>query len=93
MQLAKINQKRQITIPQEAFKKLELEVGDFLEVEISDEGLLLVPQKIISRDQAWFWTKEWQSKESEADEAIAKGNLSGPFENSDDLIRHLKKQR
>ena len=89
MQLAKISPKRQITIPQEAFKKLKLEVGEFLEVEITDGGLLLVPQKVISKDQAWFWTNEWQSKEREADEAINKGDLSGPFESGDALFRHL----
>lgn len=93
MQLAKISPKRQITIPQEAFKKLQLEVGEFLEVEITDGGLLLIPQKVISKDQSWFWTKEWQSKEREADEAISKGDLSGPFESGDALIRHLEKHK
>jgi antitoxin MazE len=93
MQLAKISPKRQITIPQEAFKKLQLEVGEFLEVEITDEGLLLIPQKVISKDQSWFWTKEWQAKEREADEAISRGDLSGPFEDGEALIGHLKKRQ
>jgi antitoxin MazE len=91
MQLTKISPKHQITIPQEAFKKLKLEVGDFLEVEITDEGLLLVPKKVISKDQNWFWTKEWQSKEREAEEAISKRDLFGPFDSADTLIHHLKK--
>jgi antitoxin MazE len=93
MQLTKISPKHQITIPQEAFKKLELEVGDYLEVEITDGGLLLIPKKVISKDQNWFWTKEWQSKEREADEAISRGDISGPFESGDELIRHLKKRQ
>ena len=41
-------------------------------------------------DQAWFWTKDWQEREREADEAIAKGDLSGPFDSANDLIRHLR---
>ena len=41
-------------------------------------------------DQAWFWTKEWQEREREADEDIAKGKLSGPFETAADLIRYLR---
>jgi AbrB family looped-hinge helix DNA binding protein len=93
MELAKVSPKHQITIPKEAFKKLQLEVGDYLGVELTEEGLLLVPKKIISKEQSWFWTKEWQEKEKEADEAIAKGDLSGPFKNGDELIRHLKKKR
>ncbi|MEW6215625.1 MAG: AbrB/MazE/SpoVT family DNA-binding domain-containing protein [Nitrospirota bacterium] len=91
MPITRISPKHQITIPKEAFEKLHLEVGDFLEVDVTEEGLLLIPKKLISKDQAWFWTKEWQEKEKEADEAIAKGELSGPFENADELIRHLRK--
>ncbi len=88
MQTTRISPKHQITIPKEVFEKLHLEVGDILEVDMTEEGLLLVPKKLISKDQAWFWTKEWQKKEKEADEAIARGELSGPFENAQDLIRH-----
>lgn len=93
MQLTRISPKHQITIPKEALEKLHLEVGDFLEVETSEEGLLLIPKKLISKDQAWFWSKEWQEKEKEADEAIAKGELSGPFKKADELIRHFRKRR
>ncbi|NWG03963.1 MAG: AbrB/MazE/SpoVT family DNA-binding domain-containing protein [Syntrophaceae bacterium] len=93
MQITKISPKHQITIPKEAFKRLNLEVGDFLEVDVTEEGLLLIPKKLISKDQAWFWTKEWQKKEKEADDAIASGEVSGPFENTKELVRHLRKRR
>ncbi len=93
MAITRISPKHQITIPKEAFEKLRLEVGDFLEVGVTEEGLLLVPKKLISKDQVWFWTKEWQQKEKEADEATVKGNVSPPFKKADDLIRHLRKRR
>ena len=93
MAITRISPKHQITIPKEAFEKLHLEVGDFLEVDVAEEGLLLIPKKLISKDQIWFWKKEWQQKEKEADEAIARGELSGPFKKSDELIRHLRKRR
>ena len=93
MELTKVSPKHQITIPKEAFKKLNLEVGDFLEVDVTEEGLLLIPKTIISKDQSWFWSKEWQEKEKEADEAIAKGELSGSFETAVGLVRHLRKQK
>jgi AbrB family looped-hinge helix DNA binding protein len=93
MAITRVSPKHQITIPKEAFGKLHLEVGDFLEVDVTEEGLLLIPKKLISKDQAWFWTKEWQEKEKEADEAIAKGEVSGPFKSADELIRHLRKHR
>lgn len=92
MPITKISPKHQITIPKEAFDKLRLEVGDFLEVETTEEGLLLIPKKLISKDQAWFWTKEWQEKEKEADEAILRGEISEPFKTAEALISHLRKQ-
>lgn len=30
-----------------------------------------------ARDQAWFWTPEWQAGEREADEEIRRGELAG----------------
>ena len=93
MAITRVSPKHQITIPKEAFEKLRLEVGDFLVVDVTEEGLLLIPKKLISKDQAWFWTKEWQEKEKEANEAIAKGEVSGPFKSADELIRHLRKHR
>ena len=47
------------------------------------------PQKV-PKDQEWFWTPEWQEKEREADEAIHKGEVSGPFSTAEELIEHLK---
>jgi len=91
MPITKISPKHQITIPKEAFERLRLEVGDFLEVEVTEEGLLLIPKKLIPEDQAWFWTKEWQAREKEAEEAIARGEISEPFESPEELIRHLRK--
>lgn len=93
MPLTRIGPKHQITIPQEAFNRLGLKPGDFLEVEVRGEALYLVPQRIIPRDQAWFWSKAWQDLESEADKEIAEGMLSGPFETADELLGHLRGPR
>ena len=64
-----------------------------MEVDVTEEGLLLIPKKLISKDQVWFWTKEWQEKEKEADEAIARGEVSGPFKSANQVVRHLRKKR
>lgn len=90
MAMVRIGPKHQITIPQESFENLGLEPGDFLEVQVRGEALYLVPQKLIPREQAWFWTREWQGHEREADEAIARGELSAPFESIDDLLGYLR---
>ena len=89
MTLTRIGPKHQITIPQDAFNRLGLKPGDYLEVEVRGEALYLVPQNLIPRDQAWFWSREWRGKEQEADEDIVQGQISGPFDSVDELIRHL----
>lgn len=85
----KIGPKHQITIPAEVFKKLKLKEGDFLGARVKDAQIVLKPKRLISRDQEWFWSKEWQKKEREADQDIKAGRVSGPFTNAKDLILHL----
>jgi AbrB family looped-hinge helix DNA binding protein len=92
MPAVKIGPKHQITIPKEIFKSLHLKVGDFVETAIRDNVVVLTPQKLVPRDQEWFWTREWQEKEREADEAILKGKVTGPFDKAADAIKALKKK-
>jgi len=49
------------------------------------------PVKVIHPDQEYFFTKEWQEKEAEAERDIAEGKMVGPFENAPDALRALKK--
>jgi bifunctional DNA-binding transcriptional regulator/antitoxin component of YhaV-PrlF toxin-antitoxin module len=89
----RIGPKHQITIAKDIFEALDLKVGDFLNAHLEDGTIVLVPQKLIPKDQAWFWTEEWQKGEREADEAILKGDLVGPFSNIKDTLKALKKKR
>ncbi|HEY7268394.1 MAG TPA: AbrB/MazE/SpoVT family DNA-binding domain-containing protein [Dehalococcoidia bacterium] len=93
MAIARLGPKNQITIPAEIVKKLRLKQGDFLEVQATGDELRLVPQKLIPRDQAWYWTKEWQDMEREADEDIAAGRVSPVFENAKEAIEYLHRFR
>ncbi|HEX4518646.1 MAG TPA: AbrB/MazE/SpoVT family DNA-binding domain-containing protein [Gaiellaceae bacterium] len=62
-----IRAKGQITLPDEIRKAARLEEGDLLEAELTADGILLRPQKLIDATQAWFWSPEWQAGEREAD--------------------------
>jgi bifunctional DNA-binding transcriptional regulator/antitoxin component of YhaV-PrlF toxin-antitoxin module len=69
-------------------KLLDIEEGDFVEIEVRDGLAVLTPKKLIDKDQAWFWTKEWQEGEREASEDIAAGRVKA-FESVEDLIKDL----
>jgi len=45
------------------------------------------------KDQRYFYTREWQLKEREADEAIAQGDLIGPFDDATSAIRALRNSK
>lgn len=83
--------KGQLTIPEEIRAAARLEEGDLLDAELTSEGILLRPQKIVDTTQAWFWTPEWQSREREAEADLAAGRIE-TFSSGEELVRALKKR-
>ena len=67
---------------------VHLEVGDPVEFEIVEDGILLKPHKVIDSTQAWFWTASWQAGEREAAEERAAGR-GRVFESSDEFLASL----
>jgi len=90
MDLVKIQSKYQITLPKAIRDFFDLKIGDYIEIEKNTEGIVLKPVSVISKDQRYFHTPEWQKKESEADTDIERGQISGPFDNAQDAIAALK---
>jgi AbrB family looped-hinge helix DNA binding protein len=86
MPITRVGPKHQVTIPKEIFDALHIEVGDYLDVQAVADRIVMVPKKLIPKDQEWFHTKEWQEKERKADEAIARGEVSKPFGTVDELM-------
>jgi AbrB family looped-hinge helix DNA binding protein len=82
--------KGQLTLPEEIRKAARLDEGDLLEAEITDEGILLRPQKVIEASQAWFWTPEWQAGEREADAQEVAG-LGETFNSGEEFLDALRK--
>jgi antitoxin MazE len=91
MELVKVKKNYQITIPQNLRRIIRLVVGDYVQMDIQDDTLVIRPVKVVHADQAYFFTKEWQEKEAEAEKDIAEGKLVGPFDNAPDALRALKK--
>ena len=77
--------KGQLTLPDEIRSAARLEEGDLLEAEITPDGILLRPQKLIDATQAWFWNPTWQAGEREADaDRPARRRSPGRFTADDD---------
>lgn len=87
---SKVTSRGQVTIPQELREKLHLEEGSVVMFEFVEGRIHLIPTALIPADQAWFWTKEHQKKEQEADEDL-KHKRYDEFSSVDDLIGDLKR--
>ena len=83
-----VRAKGQITLPEDVRRAAHLEEGDLLDAEITTEGILLRPQKLIDATQAWFWTTDWQSGEREAD-ADRVAERVNTFASGEDLLNAL----
>jgi len=83
--------KGQLTLPEEIRAAAHLEEGDLLDAELTDDGIILRPQKVVDATQAWFWTPEWQSGERAAEGDLTTGRVE-TFSSGDEFLRALKKR-
>jgi hypothetical protein len=67
-----------------------LHIGDILETRLKDDKIVIIPKKTIDAEQAWFWTKEWQTAEKEAEADIKAGRVK-KFKTAEELIKDLDK--
>ena len=74
--IVKIQKNKNITLPTWLIRHFHVQIGDFVRIEETEEGVLLKPAKLIDPSQAYFWTKEWQAGEREAEEDIKKGRVT-----------------
>jgi AbrB family looped-hinge helix DNA binding protein len=81
--------KGQLTLPDELRKAARLEEGDLLDAELTPDGILLRPQKLIDATQAWFWTAQWQAGEREADADLTAGRIE-TFDSGDEFVGALR---
>jgi AbrB family looped-hinge helix DNA binding protein len=85
----RVGAKHQVTIPSRISKALRLKKGDHMLVRLVDNTLELIPAQVVPKDQRWFWTPEWEAREREVDEALARGEYKGA-KSAEELLRKLK---
>jgi antitoxin PrlF len=90
--LIKVTRNGQVTLPANVRRRLRVQEGDYMEVRVTEDSIILTPKILIDKSQEYFWTPEWQAAEREASADIAKGRVQ-EFDNVDDLIASLKGAR
>ncbi|OGO18351.1 MAG: AbrB family transcriptional regulator [Chloroflexi bacterium RBG_16_50_11] len=85
-----MRKKAQLTLPLSVRRKLGIEEGDFIDVQVRDKEIVLKVKKLVDKEQAWFWTKRWQEGEKEAEEDIKAGRVH-EFPDAESAIDSLHK--
>ena len=85
----KVARRGQITLPSSLRKAAQIQEGDYLRFIVKDGTISVVVQKLVDREQTYFWRREWQEGEREANEDIRMGRLK-IFDSVDDLITELR---
>jgi AbrB family looped-hinge helix DNA binding protein len=86
----KISPQGQIRIPKKVMDALNIDKGDYVEVEIEQDQIVLKPRKLIDPTQGWYWTREWQQMEADVDKEIEKNELSPEFHTAEEGLKWLK---
>jgi bifunctional DNA-binding transcriptional regulator/antitoxin component of YhaV-PrlF toxin-antitoxin module len=71
----RLGPKDQVTIPHRISKALKLKKGDHILMRLVGKRVEMIPASLIPKEQLWFWTQEWQRREHQVDEALARGDF------------------
>lgn len=91
MMLTQLRGRSQITIPKSIIETLGLKEGDNLNIEIENGKIIVKPVVMVPKEQAWFWTDEWQQAEKETDEDVKAGRIK-TANNLDELMKGLRNE-
>lgn len=89
--IMKISPQGQVRIPKKLMQMLSIETGDFVEIVVQNHEIVLKPRKLIDPAQGWYWTREWQKMESDADKQIDADETSAEFKHPEDAVQWLQK--
>jgi len=90
MDLVKVRGKAQITLPANIRKALGINEGDYLEAEIKDNKVVLIPQMVTAKFESVELSKKGEQMLKESIEDVKKGRVK-EFDNVEALITSLKK--
>ncbi|MEK6544087.1 MAG: AbrB/MazE/SpoVT family DNA-binding domain-containing protein [Elusimicrobiota bacterium] len=74
--IRKLGQSYQVAIPKEIVLRLGLKIEDYLDVRLEHGKIVLEPQSLVARDQAYFYTQAWRKDEVDATKDIQAGRVT-----------------
>lgn len=80
MQAVKVGVSRQVAIPKKLHDQLGLSPGDYLEIEVRGNQIILTPKQLVDKRLA------------DAEEDIRKGRVHGPYSNAADAKKALRRR-
>ena len=80
MQAVKVGVSRQVAIPKKLHDQLGLSPGDYLEIEVRGNQLILTPKELVDKRLA------------EAEEDIQKGRIHGPYRTAAATSKALRRR-
>lgn len=90
MPKVKVRSNRQVTIPDDIFRRLRLKDGDILNIDLLDDAtIVLISKKRIPKSQQWFWMPTWQRWYREALQDVKRGRVKS-FGTVEDLLDDLR---
>ena len=89
--LTRVTRNGQITLPAHLRRVVNIEEGDYIEVTVQGDSLVLTPKKLIDKSQAYYWTPKWQEMERKADEDIKAGR-SVTFDSAEEAVKYLQQR-
>ena len=79
MLAVKLGASRQVAIPKKVHDQLGLSAGDYLEVEVRGNRIILTPRHLVDKRLA------------EAEEDIRKGRVHGPYNTAGAAVKALRR--
>jgi antitoxin PrlF len=88
MTLARVRAKGQITIPDDIRRAAHVDEGDYVELSLEGDAIVLRPRALVPKAQAWFWQSEWQKGERAASQDVTEGRTTR-FDSDEDFLASL----
>ena len=88
--LRKLGKNYQIAIPREIIRELGLKQEDHIDIYISESKVVLEPKVLIPKDQAYFYSEQWEADEKEAEDDIREARVT-KTKNIEELFSKIDK--